>query len=165
LPQAVRTYLELTDPSQAAGESVDPDGVTLGRETSCPPSLWRHLYAEVGRDYHWVDRLGWTDAEIAAYLADPRTELWILRDGGEVAGYFELRGDPNGDVEIAYFGLLPAFIGRGLGRHLLTRAVERAWASGARRVWVHTSSLDHSSALSNYLARGFSVWKQETYTV
>jgi GNAT superfamily N-acetyltransferase len=165
LPQAVRTYLEMTDPSQATGESADPDGVALARETSFAPSLWRHLYTEVGRDYHWVDRLGWTDSEIAAYLADPRTELWILREAGEIAGYFELRRDPNGDVEIAYFGLLPAYVGRGLGRYLLTRAVERAWAAGATRVWVHTSSLDHSSALSNYLARGFNVWKQETYNV
>jgi GNAT superfamily N-acetyltransferase len=155
----------MTDPSQAPEKSADPDGVTLARETSCPPALWRHLYTEVGRDYHWVDRLEWTDAEIDGYLADPRTELWVLRDGQDIAGYFELRGDPNGDVEIAYFGLLPAFVGRGLGRHLLIRAVERAWASGATRVWVHTSSLDHSSALPNYLARGFSVWKQETYNV
>jgi GNAT superfamily N-acetyltransferase len=154
----------MTDPSQATGESADPDGVTLARETSCPPSLWRHLYAEVGRGYHWVERLGWTDTEIAAYLADPRTELWILLEAGDIAGYFELRGDANGDVEIAYFGLLPVFVGRGLGRHLLTRAVERAWASGATRVWVHTSSLDHPSALPNYLARGFSVWKQEIYS-
>jgi hypothetical protein len=48
---------------------------------------------------------------------------------------------------------------------MLTKAVERAWALGAARVWLHTSSLDHSSALSNYLARGFSIWKQDTYTV
>ena len=66
---------------------------------------------------------------------------------------------------MAYFGLLPAFTGQGLGRFMLTKAVERAWALGAARVWLHTSSLDHSSALSNYLARGFSIWKQDTYTV
>ena len=63
------------------------------------------------------------------------------------------------------FGLLPAFTGQGLGKFMLTAAVERAWARGANRVWLHTSSLDHSSALSNYLARGFSIWKQQTYDV
>ena len=68
-------------------------------------------------------------------------------------------------VEVAYFCLLPHAVGRGLGKFLLTRAVERAWDLGATRVWLHTSSLDHSSALPNYLGRGFSIWKQETYQV
>ncbi len=89
----------------------------------------------------------------------------MLRVNGETAGYFELRRHDDGAVEIAYFGLLPAFTGQGLGKFMLTKAVERAWARGANRVWLHTSSLDHSSALSNYLARGFSIWKQETYDV
>ena len=60
---------------------------------------------------------------------------------------------------------MPAVVGRGLGKCLLTRAVQRAWERGATRVWLHTSSLDHSSALSNYLARGFSILKQETYEI
>ncbi|HTM27382.1 MAG TPA: GNAT family N-acetyltransferase [Vicinamibacterales bacterium] len=163
--QAVRTYLEMTEPGQLARAADLPVGASLDRSEDCPPGVWRLLYGEVGRDYHWVDRLGWTDEEIARYLADPALELWILREGGEPAGYFELRSDPDGSVEIAYFGLLPAFTGRGLGKFMLAAAVERAWALGARRVWLHTSSLDHPSALSNYLARGFSIWKQEVYDV
>ena len=155
----------MTEPSQLTGGAAPPAGVTLVREVSYPAALWRRLYTEVGRDHHWVDRLGWTDAEIRRYLDDPAVELWVLREGGEVAGYFELRGESNGSVEIAYFGLLPAFTGRGLGRYLLTAAAARAWAAGATRVWVHTSSLDHPSALPNYLARGFSISKQETYAV
>jgi ribosomal protein S18 acetylase RimI-like enzyme len=163
--QAVRTYLEMIDPSALDGApSPGPDAV-VERADDAPPALWRFLYTEVGREYHWVDRLGWTDDEIAAYLSDPALELWVLRAGGETAGYFELRKHPDGAVEIAYFGLLPAFVGRGLGKFLLTCAVERAWALGAARVWLHTSSLDHPSALSNYLSRGFSIWKQETYEV
>ena len=112
-----------------------------------------------------MDRLAWTDDEIAGYLSDPALELWLLRVAGEIAGYFELRRDPDGAVEVAYFGLLPGFTGQGLGKFMLTAAAERAWARGATRVWLHTSSLDHSAALSNYLARGFSIWKQETYEV
>lgn len=57
------------------------------------------------------------------------------------------RAQLAGNVEIAYFGLLPRFIERGLGGALLTATVERAWAMGARRVWVHTCSLVHPSAL------------------
>ena len=163
--RAVRTYLEMKDPSQLTGEASAPPGVSLVCERSYPPAQWRRLYAEVGADYHWVDRLGWTDQDIQRYLDDPAVELWILREGTEDAGYFELRRDAEGGIEIAYFGLLPAFTVRGLGRYLLDAAVTRAWALGASRVWVHTSSLDHPTALPNYLARGFSVWKQEVYGV
>jgi GNAT superfamily N-acetyltransferase len=165
MPQAVRTYLEMTDPSQLTGEPAAPPGATLAREHACAPDLWRRLYTDVGRDYHWVDRLGWTDEEIRRYLDDPGVELWIVREGTEIAGYFELKRDADGGVEIAYFGLLPAFTGRGFGRYLLAGAVTRAWQLRPSRVWVHTSSLDHPSALPNYLARGFGVWKQEVYTL
>lgn len=153
----------MTDAIDLDTAAAPSDAAVVERLEHAPPPLWRHLYTEVGRQYQWVDRLGWTDDEVAAYLADPALELWVLRVAGETAGYFELRTCDDGSVEIAYFGLLPAFVGRGLGKFLLTRAVERAWARGATRVWLHTSSLDHSSALPNYLARGFRVWKQETY--
>ena len=163
--RAVRTYLQMLDPADLSGAAAPPGDVSLERVEQCPPSQWRRLYTEVGREYHWVDRLGWTDEEIERYLADPALELWVLREMGEPAGYFELRAHDDGAVEVAYFGLMPSAVGRGLGKYLLTRAVERAWARGASRVWLHTSSLDHSSALPNYLARGFSIWKQETYDV
>lgn len=163
MPRAVRTYLEMRDRSQLnAAAAPDPE-VTVDRLQDCPPDLYRRLYTDVGRDYHWTDRLGWSDERITAYLNDPAIELWILREPRGTAGYFELRRDADGAIEVAYFGLLPHAVGRGLGKFLLTRAVERAWDIGAGRVWLHTSSLDHSSALLNYLARGFSVWKQETY--
>jgi GNAT superfamily N-acetyltransferase len=163
--RAVRTYLEMRAPAQLQPAPPPSSGAVVERADDCSPAAWRRLYTEVGGEYHWIDRLAWTDEEIARYLADPALELWLLKDAGELAGYFELRKDADGAVEIAYFGLLPPAIGRGLGKYLLTRAVEQAWARGATRVWVHTSSLDHSSALPNYLARGFTIWKQETYDV
>ena len=163
--QAVRTYLEMHAASDLAGAPAPSAGVVVERVEQGPPALWRKLYTEVGREYHWVDRLQWTDDDIRRYLADPALEFWILREGDEVAGYFELQRHDDGAVEIAYFGLMPAAVGRGLGKFMLTRAVQRAWECGATRVWLHTSSLDHSSALSNYLARGFSIWKQETYDI
>jgi GNAT superfamily N-acetyltransferase len=155
----------MTQPSDLQGAEAPSGDASIERVEGCPPALWRRLYTEVGREYHWVDRLEWTDDDIRRYLDDPALEFWVLQVAGEPAGYFELRKEPDAAVEVAYFGLLPAYTGRGLGKFLLTRAVERAWALGAARVWLHTSSLDHPSALLNYLARGFSIRKQETYDV
>ena len=82
---------------------------------------------------------------------------------GTPAGYFELEQQDHGaTVEIAQLGLLPQFIGQRLGGHLLTLAVQRAWALGPRRVWVHTFSLDGAYALANYKARGFHLF--DTFT-
>jgi len=160
-----RTYLEMTGPDQLVAASPSTAEAVVERLQGCPPSLYRHLYAEVGREWHWVDRLGWDDETIRAHLAQPALALWVLRVSGEVAGWFELKGHDDGSTEIAYFGILPAFRRRGLGKHLLTAAVKHAWATGANRVWLHTCTLDDQAALPNYLARGFHAYKEETYTV
>ena len=68
------------------------------------------------------------------------------------AGYYELSEDDDG-VEVAYFGLLPAFHGHGLGGFLLTHALRRGFEL-APRVWLHTCTLDGPAALPNYRARG-----------
>ncbi|MEX1019795.1 MAG: GNAT family N-acetyltransferase [Litorilinea sp.] len=71
----------------------------------------------------------------------------------------------DSSVEIAYFGLLPAFVGQGIGGLLLSTAIQRAWAWQAQRVWVHTCTLDHPNALQNYQARGLRIYNQEDVLV
>jgi len=84
---------------------------------------------------------------------------------GESAGYFELQRHDDDSVEIAYFGLIERFIGRGLGGLMLTRAVAEAWEMGAERVWLHTCTLDSPNALPGYKARGFRPYKTERLEV
>ncbi len=162
---AVRTYLEMTDPCALRPGRPPAGNVRIARREPCEPEFWRSLYTTVGAAYQWLDRLPWTEAEARTYLTDPAVSLWVLTVDDAVAGYFELRREDDASVEIVYFGLLPAFTGRGLGGYLLTDAVERAWASGARRVWLHTCSFDHPFAIQNYLDRGFAVFKTERYAV
>jgi GNAT superfamily N-acetyltransferase len=135
------------------------------RAHACPPSFFRYLYAEVGRNYHWVDRLPWTDEQVASRLADPDVTLHVLYVRGSPAGYFELERHDDGSCEIAYFGLLPEFLGRGLGKYLLSAAIEAAWSVGATRVWLHTCTLDDPAALPNYVRRGFVPFKKEVYWI
>ena len=160
-----RTYLQLASlAALRAAPSPDPRA-RVERMDGCPASFFRYLYAEVGRRYHWVDRLSWTDEEQRARLALPGVSVHLLAVAGAPAGYFELeRHDGDGSVEIAYFGLLPEFLGRGLGKYLLSEAVRAGFAQGAARVWLHTCTLDDPAALPNYLARGFEPFRSETYT-
>jgi GNAT superfamily N-acetyltransferase len=161
--EVTRTYLQLLKPAALNAARIDDQRVRIERAVDSPASFYRFLYAEVGRFYHWIDRLPWTDDEIRAHLARAEITLWVMYYAGSPAGYFELEKHGDGSTEIAYFGLLPEFIGKGLGKHLLMVAVEQAWIDGANRVWLHTCTLDDVAAMPNYLKRGFQPFKTETY--
>lgn len=158
-----RTYLRLVPPQHARASAVLPSDVRVDEVSPCPVALYRRLYAGVGGGYHWHDRLAWTDETLAAHLARDVVRVWVLRDARGDGGFFELVKNPEGAVEIAYFGLLPTHHGRGLGRAMLERAIDEALRWGATDVWLHTCTLDAPQALPNYLARGFVPFKRETY--
>ena len=132
-----------------------PPGPLEFRQAVRPsPELGRFLYTAAGGNWFWTMRLGWTYEQWLERLSHPRVETWVLYDEGTPAAYFELDGTIDPDVEIAYLGVLPAFIGRRLGAWLLTTAIQRGFAMGGKRVWVHTCTLDSPNALANYQARG-----------
>lgn len=163
--EVTRTYLEMRHPSELNAALSNDPLICLEQQPDCSVELFRELYAEVGRNYHWIDRLSWTDEDIAKYLLQSEISLWLMTYRGETAGYFELRKCEDESTEVAYFGLLPEFIGRGLGKHLLTCAIEQAWTDGANRIWLHTCTLDDPAAMPNYLKRGFRPFKTEKYEV
>jgi GNAT superfamily N-acetyltransferase len=160
----VRTYLEMLSADELRPAGVPKDAPRIERMEQCPGSFFRYLYAEVGRAYHWTDRLSWSDEQVRVHLADSHVSLWLLSSRAAPAGYFELRRHQDESVEVAYFGLLPEFVGRGWGGHLLTVAVREAWALQPKRVWLHTCTLDHPAALPNYVKRGFRPVREEVYT-
>lgn len=163
MPVNVTTYyLEMTSPRELRPRRLDRPGLTFSRVPGPMPELNRFFYTAIGGDWFWIDRLVWTYQQWLDYLSRPELETWVLAVDGVPAGYAELERQAGAAVEIAYFGLLPAFVGKGLGGYALTATIERAWAMDAHRVWVHTCSLDHPSALANYEARGLRVYKQET---
>jgi len=157
--EVVITYLEMLDPSELR-PAAETDLKIIEAEIPSP-ELSRFLYTSVGSDWTWVDRLGWPYEKWLAYLDRPELRTWVGYYSGTPAGYFELEAQPGNNVEVASFGILPAFVGQGHGGHLLTRAVTEAWGMDAARVWLHTCSLDHPHAIRNYVARGFKVFKEE----
>ena len=159
----VTTYLEMRSPEQLRPKKVTSD---KWRVTRLKPSDsgWRfnrEMYFRVGEQWQWIDKRPWTDEQWKEYAAGPELRTFAAYYDNLLAGYYELRQDDEGGVEIAYFGLLPEFIGRSLGGALLTSAIEEAWGMSPKRVWVHTCDRDHPQALANYQARGMIVYKVE----
>lgn len=154
LTKIVVWHLQMTDPAELRPSSRTPANFTVAQAAVPSPSFSRFLYTAVGGVWHWSDRLPWTWDQWMVWLDRPELETWVGYVRGTPAGYTELERQADGSVEIAYFGLLPQFTGQGLGGALLTAAIRRGWEMDARRVWVHTCSLDHPHALANYQARG-----------
>jgi GNAT superfamily N-acetyltransferase len=124
-------------------------------------AYYRFLYNGVGRQWGWTSRNRLSDVDLAALLADPRMEVHVLMADGVPAGFAELDRRTEGEIEVVQFGLMPEFIGQGLGRYFLQWVIDRAFGYGPRRLWLHTDTKDHPSALSNYLRRGFAIFKEE----
>lgn len=169
-------YLETTSRDQIRGRALDATTCQIAKVTPPSPELSRFFYTAVGGDWLWVDRLPWTYQQWLNDVGRPNRETWILSARGIPAGYYELELAPESGVEIVYFGLLPASVGKGLGGAMLTHALHRGWdwlestpsttpsstsSTTARRVWLHTCSLDHPAALANYQARGLVLYKTE----
>src|ERR1700740_1270853 len=97
--EVTRTYLEMRDPAELKAAKLEDPSITIEEQPHCSVELFRNLYAEVGRDYHWIDRLPWTDEQIVAHLNKPENSIWLMTCAGETAGYFELRKCENGSAE------------------------------------------------------------------
>lgn len=158
-------HLEMLRPPERAPAQPPETGrsVTLERMGVPTTRFYRYLYNGVGGDWFWVSRRIMDDETLGRTLARPGAEYHLLRVDGEPAGYCELERSADGsETELSYFGLMPDFIGLGLGRYFIDAAVDLAWAPGVKRVWVHTCDLDHPRAIGNYMAAGFAPFARET---
>ena len=137
------------------------DGLTVLHVKSPTVPYYRSLYNAVGRDFYWLGRRKMSDEALAAVIGDPRNELHVLHVDGTPAGFAELDRRQPDEIELVQFGLMPDFIGQGLGRWFLRWTIDKAWSYEPRRFWLHTCSLDHPAALPNYMKAGFVLFKQE----
>jgi N-acetylglutamate synthase-like GNAT family acetyltransferase len=96
------------------------------------------------------------DTTLTRIIHDPAVSVFAVLDRrGIEVGILELDFRDGGACELAYVGLIPELAGQGHGRWLMAHALMRAWTKSVTRVWVHTCTLDHPSALGFYRASGF----------
>jgi len=155
------TYLEMRG-LPPHGEVAPPrDDLTLHRARKPTVSFYRWLYERVGAPWLWTDRRKLDDDQLAPLIQHDAVEIWVLYVAGVPAGYLELDRRQPPDIELAYFGLLPEFIGHHLGAYLLDRAIRLAFTHRPTRLWLHTQTLDHPRALPLYQRLGFTPYKTE----
>jgi GNAT superfamily N-acetyltransferase len=153
-------YLEMLAPNHRKAASPR-EGLAVIHGKKPTVAYYRFLYNSVGKDYHWYSRGRLPDAELAATIQHPLNEVYVLHVDGVPAGFAELDVRKEGEIELVQFGLMPEFIGQGLGKYFLQWTIDKAWSYRPRRFWLHTCTLDHPAALPNYLKAGFAVYKEE----
>jgi len=139
-----------------------PAGVEIRRAHRPTLSFYRYLYDTVGHKWNWTGRRVMADEDLARDVRDPKVEVNVLWVEGVPAGLMELDLRNLPEIELLYFGLIPDFIGKGLGRFALDWTVDRAWLFCPTRFWVHTCDLDHPNALSVYQKAGFVIYDHGT---
>jgi ribosomal protein S18 acetylase RimI-like enzyme len=151
----VITYMEMTAPPTRPSVPLPAGKHALLRVDQPTVAFYRFLYNTVGEAWLWTDRRRMSDERLQAEIDHPEVELYVLYSGGQPAGFVELDRRKKPAVSFNYFGLMPAFIGRGLGKYLLNWAVDQAWSYAPEKLIVDTCSLDHPRAIGEYQRAGF----------
>ena len=160
------TWLEMTNrpgfgwPSLPVGREA-----MLVRADTPPWWYFLALYDAVGRDYAWTDKHAMARDDMSAWLQDPEVALYSLMAKGWPQGFFMLDWREPEVCDLAYFGLVPEAVGRGMGTWLLKTAIMTAWErESTRKLTVNTCTLDHPRALIQYQKNGFSPVRTEIHT-
>ena len=161
-----RNYLEINSIQDLIPSNTPNKNCNLKLVDPPDFQLNKFFYKEIGKEHRWVDRLSWNNNQWIKYVNDPKVRTFIMREGDDLAGYYEqIFSEDKSECEIAYFGILKEYFGKKFGGYLLSDAIKKSFEFGAKRVWVHTCSLDHKHALKNYLSRGMKIFKSEVINI
>jgi GNAT superfamily N-acetyltransferase len=150
------TFIEMTNRDQFRPKPGYENKIQV-REIANDPFINFMLFAGVGLPYRWSSRFRFSIEQWKVYFKNTNLRTYLGFEGNSMVGFFELIVNDN-NTEIVFFGMFPEYTGAGLGGYFLSRAIECAWATGTERIWLHTCTNDNKNALTNYLARGFSVF-------
>lgn len=151
----VVTFLEMAAKPDWISSHKRRHELTLLRNDDFDLSRYRALFRAIGDEWLWSSRLKLDDAGLSRRIHAANTELFEVIAEDTLAGMVELRRNTPQTIELAFFGLNPDFTGRGIGRDLMQLTLQRAWAPEARKLWLHTCTFDHPSALKFYQRCGF----------
>ena len=161
-----RNYLEINSLNELVESDIPNEDYEIKLINPPDFQLNKFFYKSIGKNHNWIDRLIWTEKQWINFTTNKNTKTYVLKKKDDLVGYFELllHHDKN-EVEIAYLGILREYQNKRLGSYLLSTAIKKSFLNKPNRVWVHTCSLDHKNALSNYLSRGMKIFKRESVII
>lgn len=159
----VVTFLEMDEPPRRAPASKPAARLALMQAHKPSPAFYRFLYETVGRPWLWTERQGLSDPDLTALIHHPAVAVHVLYVEGVPAGFTEFEWREEGELHIAYFGLMPDYIGRGFGPYFLDWVIDAAWNSQPRpqKLTLNTCNFDHPKALALYQKAGFRPVRQK----
>ena len=164
--QVERNYLEINSLNDLKECTTLSEGYSISLINPTDFQLNKFFYKNIGKKHKWVDRLIWTEQQWIKYVSNKNVKTFVLKRKKDLVGFFELIfHQEKKEVEIAYFGILEEYRNKKLGSFLLSEAIKKSFQDNIKRVWLHTCSLDHKHALSNYLSRGMKIFKSEIVNI
>ena len=162
IEEVKRNYLEISSLKDLKEGNKPSEDYSLCLIDPINFQLNKFFYKNIGKKHKWVDRLIWNEQKWIDYVSSEKVKTYVLKNKDNLVGFFELIFHfEKKEVEIAYFGILEEYQNKRLGSFLLSEAIKRSFDENVNRVWLHTCSLDHKNALSNYIARGMRIFKSE----
>ena len=164
--EVIRSYLEINSLQDLKKVHKPSEEYSVNLLDPVNFQLNKFFYKNIGKKYRWVDRLVWMESQWIDYVSNEKIKTYVFKHNDDLAGFFELIfHTEQKEVELAYFGLLDQYQNKKLGSYLLSEAIKKSFDDNINRVWVHTCTLDHKNALSNYIARGMKIFKTETIVI
>ena len=99
----ITTYLEMRSRDQLRSKRADTR-FQVREKTERDWRFNRDLYLQVGDQWDWIDKRSWADDQWKEYATAPELRTFAAYYDDVLAGYYELRRDKEGGIEIAYFG-------------------------------------------------------------
>ena len=161
-----RSYLEITSLKDLQESEQPSEDYIVNLIEPTDFQLNKFFYKNIGKKHKWIDRLIWTEEEWIKYVSSKDVKTFVLKNKNDLVGFYELILHlEKKEAEIAYFGILEEYQNKKLGSFLLSEAIKKSFLDNTKRVWVHTCSLDHKNALSNYISRGMKIFKTEILNI
>ena len=161
-----RNYLEINSLQDLREGSKPSKDYSLSLIDPINFQINKFFYKNIGKNHKWIDRLSWSEEKWINYVSNESVRSYVFKFKDDLVGFFELIFHlENNETEIAYFGILEEYQNQKLGSYLLSEAIKKSFQNNVNRVWVHTCSLDHKNALSNYISRGMKIFKSEILNI
>src|SRR4030095_2584318 len=154
------TFLEMHETKQLPVLLANTDFNLISKPISADE--YRKYYYGVGEKHFWLDRMVMPDKELSEKINADNVDIFLFYVNKKVAGYIEFVKEEK-YVEILYFGLMPAFIGKGYGKYFLQWVIAKAWSYQPEWIQLNTCTLDHPNALGTYKKAGFTEVRTEIH--